>query len=82
MTRMIQYFSCWFRLRESVAWMLRFKSWLVSLCQKRKQLKMVLTQSDLNVVQKQCLLKRDMETFKREQTPSHLSVEELENAEL
>lgn len=37
-TRLISYSSSWTRLRKSVAWILRFKNLLLSLCQKKKQM--------------------------------------------
>lgn len=37
-THMIHYFSSWTGPRKSVAWILQFKSWLLSCCQKRRQL--------------------------------------------
>ncbi|KAI3358936.1 hypothetical protein L3Q82_015320, partial [Scortum barcoo] len=43
---------------------------------------MILGQSDLDVEQWQCLLEKDMETFKKETALNCLSVEELEKAEL
>lgn len=81
-TRLIHYFDSWTRLRKSVAWILRFKTWLSSLRQKRRQLSMILAQSGLDVEQQQCSLEKDMETFKKETVFSCLSVEELEKAEL
>ncbi|KAF7659396.1 hypothetical protein LDENG_00298810, partial [Lucifuga dentata] len=36
-TYMIHYFSSWTHLKKSVAWILRFKSLLLSLCQKKRQ---------------------------------------------
>ncbi len=43
---------------------------------------MALAQSDLDVEQQRCSLKKDMDTFKKETVPSCQSVEELEKAEL
>ncbi len=81
-THMINYFGSWTHLRKSVAWILRFKTWLWSLCQKRRQLSMALAQSDLDVEQRRRSLERDMETFKRRMAPCCLSAEELDKAEL
>ena len=81
-TRMIHHFSSWIHLRKSVAWILRFKTWLLSLCQKRRQLNMALAQSALDMEQQRRSLERDMETFKRKMLSSCLSVEELEKSEL
>lgn len=82
LTRMISYFSSWTGLKRPVAWMLRFKNWLLACCQKRKQLTTELAQSDLDVIQQGCSVKKNMEAFKRENGSSCLSVEELEKAEL
>ncbi|XP_042264714.1 uncharacterized protein LOC121895540 [Thunnus maccoyii] len=81
-TRMIHYFDSWTHLRKSVAWILRFKTWLLSVCQKRRQLSMALAQSDLDTDQQRRSLEKDMETFKRKTVSSCLSVGELEKAEL
>ena len=81
-TRMIHCFDSWTHLRKSVAWILRFKTWLLSVCQKRRQLSMALAQSDLDTDQQRRSLEKDMETFKRETVSSCLSVGELEKAEL
>lgn len=51
---LVHYFSSWTRLRKSVAWMLRYKRWLLSRCKKREEL----------------------------QTQPHLTVEDLNEAEL
>lgn len=80
--RMISYFSSWTGLKRSVAWMLRFKNWILACCQKRKQLSTELAQSDLDVTQQGHSLEKDMDAFKRGTVPSWLSVEELEKAEL
>lgn len=45
-TRMIHNFDSWTPVRKSVAWILRFKTWLFSLCQKRKQLSLSHAESE------------------------------------
>lgn len=70
-TRMIHYFDSWTHLRKSVAWILRFKTWLLSLSHKRRQQHMTLAQSDLDGEQQQHSLEKDMGTFKG-RTASHL----------
>ncbi|KAK0138081.1 hypothetical protein N1851_025745 [Merluccius polli] len=81
-TRMTHHFSSWVHLRKAVAWILRFKTWLSSLCQKRRQQNRALAQSDMDVEQQRCSLEKDMETFKRKMASSCPSVEELEKSEL
>ena len=80
-TRIIKYFSSWTGLKKSVAWILRFKKLLLACCQKRRKLKMHLTQSGLDL-QQRCSLEMNMDTFKGEAVSSCLSLEELEKAEL
>ena len=36
---LVHYFSSWTRLRKCVAWMLKYRKWLLSCCNKRKELK-------------------------------------------
>lgn len=52
-TCMIHYFNSWTHLRKSMAWILRFKTWLLSLSHKRRQRHMTLAQSDLDEEQQQ-----------------------------
>ncbi len=80
-SRLINHFSSWFRLKRAVAWILRFKNLLLSLSQKRKLLSFALADSALNG-QQDCSLEREMEIFKRQPEQPHLSAEELEMAEL
>ncbi len=82
MTHFIQYFSSWSRLKRSVAWILRFKQLLLNLSQKRKSLKMALTQSGMDENQQRQQLKDEMEKTKVQCDKRELSVEELKKAEL
>ncbi|GAA6094046.1 uncharacterized protein LOC117805176 [Tachysurus ichikawai] len=68
----IQYFSSWTLLKRSVAWILRFKQLLINLSQKRKSLRMSLTQTNMDETQQKQQLKEEMEEIKNVVKPSFL----------
>lgn len=73
-THFIQYFSSWSHLKRSVAWILRYKQLLLSLSQKRKSLKMALTQSGMAENQQRQQMKHEMEKKKAKCKKGELSV--------
>ncbi|GAA6087286.1 uncharacterized protein LOC121895540 [Tachysurus ichikawai] len=79
LARFINHFSSWFRLKRAMAWILRFKKLLLSLSQKRKQLRLASAHS---VGQQGNSLEKEMEIFKGQLEKSHLLPEELETEEL
>lgn len=81
-TRMIHYFSSWTGLKKSVAWILRFKCFILACCRKRKQLYRDLSKSNLDVGQQRCSVEKDLNIFKRRMASTQLTVDELEKAEL
>ena len=64
-----------------VGWLLRFKSLLLDLCQKRKQLKAILAQSGLDKEQIEEKLQEEMQSVKAQAARGSLSVEEFDKAE-
>ena len=79
--RFISYFSSWIQLKRMVGWILRFKTLLVDLVRKRKQLKAVLVQSGLDKEQLKGKLHDEMQSVKAKAAQGPLSVEDLDMAE-
>lgn len=80
-TRLINHFFSWIHLRKVVGWILKFKSLLLYLSQKRKQLSVTLTQSGLDKDQQERVTKV-MQSIKAQTSSGSLSVEELSKAEI
>ena len=76
-TRMINYFSSWIHLTKMVGWILKFKSLLLCLSQKRKQLSATLAQSGLDKDQQERKMK-DMQSIKAQTVSGSLLIEESE----
>ncbi len=79
--RFMSHFSSWIRLKRTVAWLLRFKSWLWDRVQRRKQLKAVLTQSGLDKEQLERRMEEEMHSVKAQAAQGSLSLEEFDKAE-
>lgn len=79
---LIHYFSTWTRLKTSVAWMLKFKDWLLSCVRKRRELHSDLVQSGLTCQQWKASEDKEIEKFIKTSVVCSLSVEDLEAAEM
>ncbi|KAK0146726.1 hypothetical protein N1851_013933 [Merluccius polli] len=81
-TRMINYFSSWIRLRRVVCWILRLKNLLLCLSRKRKQKSLELAQSGIDETQQKQFLEKEIQNIKAQGNGGCLSIEELRKAEL
>ncbi|XP_034530056.1 uncharacterized protein LOC117805434 [Notolabrus celidotus] len=80
--RFICYFSSWIKLKRMVCWLLRFKTLLLALSQRRKQLRAAFAQSGLSERQLEERLNEKMQMVKAQAAKGPLSVEEFHNAEI
>ncbi|KAL6470498.1 hypothetical protein MHYP_G00216170 [Metynnis hypsauchen] len=78
--RLINHFSSWIKLKRIMAWFLKLKAMLQTLCQKRKELRTVDTEN--SAVQSEQLIQSQIDRFKTGIRPTQLSAEDLEQAEL
>ncbi|KAG1936405.1 hypothetical protein F2P79_018737 [Pimephales promelas] len=81
-TRLINYFSSWIRLKKMVGWILKLKSLLLYFSQKRKQLSMTLAHSGLDKDQQGKEIEKEMQSIKAKTASGLLSIEELRKAEM
>ncbi|KAI9999388.1 hypothetical protein NQD34_018259 [Periophthalmus magnuspinnatus] len=81
-SRLVQYFSTWTRLKKSVAWILKFKEWLRSCMKERRELKLSLEHSNLTKEQQERTVEVEMQGYKRTKMAFSLDVEDLLKAEL
>lgn len=61
--KLIHYFSSWMKLKQTVAWFLKFKALLWGLCQRRKELCTASEKASLDSGQQ--LVQRQMDSFKK-----------------
>lgn len=78
--KLIHYFSSWMKLKRTVAWFLKLKALLWSLCQRRKEL--CAASEEASLYSSQSLIQSQMDTFKESYKSAHISVEDLDKAEL
>lgn len=81
-TRLINHFSSWTHLKKMVGWILKFKSLLLCLSQKRKQLCVMFAQSGLEKDQQEREIKREMQNIKAQAASGSFSIEKLSKAEM
>lgn len=78
--RLINYFSSWTKLKRAVAWFLKLKALLWSLCQKRKEL--CVTSVENSFDNDRQLRQSQIDSFRTSFKPTQISVEDLNQAEL
>ncbi|XP_038134457.1 uncharacterized protein LOC119779029 [Cyprinodon tularosa] len=74
MQQLIHYFSSWIRLKKAVAWFTRLKHTLLNLSRKRKELKGLCSDEQQ--------LNKEMLSYKRSLKHTHLTVDDLQKAEI
>ena len=78
--KLINYFSSWMKLRRTVAWFLKLKALLGSLCQRRKELHAANQEASLDNGQQ--LIQSQMESFKERFKNTQIAVEDIDESEL
>lgn len=79
-TRLIGYFSSWVKLQKSVAWLLRFKDWLRSRAEKRKEKHLTIPQ--VGDDKEQASVEKGAKDLKGSEANKHLTVNDMSQAEL
>ncbi|KAI3356764.1 hypothetical protein L3Q82_003439 [Scortum barcoo] len=75
--KLISHLSSWLKLKRSVAWFLKLKALLWRLCQKRKEQRAANKEDS-----SQQLIQSHMDSIKESSKNTHISVEDLDKAEL
>lgn len=78
--KLINYFSSWIKLKRTVAWFLKIKVMLWSLCQKREELRAACEEASIDSGQQ--LIQSQMDSLKESFKNTRISVEDLDEAEL
>lgn len=80
-SRLINHYSSWTRLRKGVAWILRLKGILLALSKKRKQLKETLDYTESNQPLK-VIIDENMRKLQSSMCKGYLLVDELDKSEM
>lgn len=77
--RLVNHFSSWMKVKQAVAWFMKFKALLQSLCQRRKELCAAV--KEISSKSNQQLIQNQMKSFKESYKTTHISLEDLDKAE-
>ncbi|XP_052431710.1 uncharacterized protein LOC127972320 [Carassius gibelio] len=81
-SKLIDFYSSWFRLKKAVAWMIRLKETLVQLCKVRRQFQESIAQLEKDPEKQASLLQEQMQKYRSTMEKRSLSLENLNQAEI